>query len=61
MDGTFESIFINMKMKPHEFIEKIRRTRRGRRGPQVNRRPNVRTIGDLPNYGIRDYGIMNRI
>lgn len=56
MDGTFESIFINMKMKPHEFIEKIRRTRRGRRGPQV-RQPNVRTIGDLPNYRVRDYRI----
>ena len=57
MKGVFESLFINMNMKPHEFIEKIRRTRRGRRGPQVNRRPNVRTIGNPPNYGIRDYRI----
>lgn len=59
MDGTFESIFINMKMKPHEFIEKIRRTRRGRRSPQVNRQPNngLRTVGNPPNYQIRDYRI----
>lgn len=34
MEGTYESVFINMKMKPHEFIEKVRRTRRARRRPR---------------------------
>ena len=60
MEGIFESIFINMKMKPHEFIEKIRITsaRRRRRNPRHGLRPgNLRTIGDLPNYGIGNYRI----
>ena len=31
--GSFESLFIKMNMKPLEFIEKIKATRRGRRNP----------------------------